>query len=298
MKREGRPAEPSGGSHGAALRWSARLLVAASWISGAIFAIYIIAFFGGVIVAGAGERWNELFPDLYDGEALLSTAAIGSHFMAGGVLLLLGPVQLIGSVRRSVPALHRWLGRIYVLSAGLAGLAGLGFIWGRGTIGGPLMDTGIGIYGALMVLCAAMAYARARADKYDQHRAWAIRLFALTVGSWLYRMEYGAWVPAIRWHWDGQRFYRLVRRDHDVLFLCPQYRRRRTLNPGAPPGFRRGCQLWSSNGASGCKRHHHLRDLELHCSQLGAGIDQRYHGDVAIGRPPTDTGVADEPRFA
>ena len=160
-------AKSSDGSRGAALRWSARLLVAASWISGAVFATYIIAFFGGVIFAGAGDRWNESLPGLYDGETLLSTAAIGAHFMAGGVLLLLGPVQLIGSVRRSVPALHRWLGRIYFLSAGLAGLAGLGFIWGRGTIGGPLMDTGFGIYGALMVLCAAMAYARARADKYD-----------------------------------------------------------------------------------------------------------------------------------
>jgi hypothetical protein len=186
-------AKPSGGSHGAALRWSARLLVAASWISGAIFAIYIIAFFGGTALSGAGERWNESLPDLYDGGALLSTVAIGSHFMAGGVLLLLGPVQLIGSVRRNFPALHRWLGRSYVVSAGLAGLGGLGFILGRGTIGGPLMDTGFGIYGALMVFCAVLAYARARAGSYAQHRAWAIRLFALTVGSWLYRMEYGAW---------------------------------------------------------------------------------------------------------
>ncbi|WP_017957190.1 DUF2306 domain-containing protein [Rhizobium leguminosarum] len=183
----------SGSSYGAALRWSARLLVAASWISGAVFATYIIAFFGGVILAEAGDRWNESLPDLYDGGALFSTAAIGAHFMAGGVLLLLGPVQLIGSVRRSVPALHRWLGRIYVISAGLAGLGGLGFILGRGTIGGPLMDTGFGIYGALMMLCAVMAYARARGGNYDQHRAWAVRLFALTVGSWLYRMEYGAW---------------------------------------------------------------------------------------------------------
>ena len=186
-------AQPSGGSHGAALRWNARLLVAASWISGAIFATYIIAFFGGVALGGSGERWNESLPDLYDGGALLSTVAIGSHFMAGGVLLLLGPVQLIGSVRRNFPALHRWLGRSYVVSAGLAGLGGLGFILGRGTIGGPLMDTGFGIYGALMVFCAVLAYARARAGSYAQHSAWAIRLFALTVGSWLYRMEYGAW---------------------------------------------------------------------------------------------------------
>lgn len=186
-------ARQSGGSHGAALRWSARLLVAASWISGAIFATYIIAFFGGAALSGAGEQWNESLPDLYDGRALLPTAAIGAHFMAGGVLLLLGPVQLIGSVRRSVPALHRWLGRAYVFCAGLAGLGGLGFILGKGTIGGPLMDTGFGIYGTLMVLCAVIAYVRARAGSFDQHRAWAIRLFALTVGSWLYRMVYGAW---------------------------------------------------------------------------------------------------------
>ncbi|CCV13953.1 DUF2306 domain-containing protein [Mesorhizobium sp. STM 4661] len=133
------------------------------------------------------------FPDLYDGRSLLATAAIGAHFIAGGVLLLLGPVQLIGGVRRAVPWLHRWLGRIYVISAGLAGLGGLGFILEKGTIGGPLMDVGFGLYGALMVLCATMAYVHARSGRYERHRAWAIRLFALTIGSWLYRMEYGAW---------------------------------------------------------------------------------------------------------
>lgn len=26
-----------------------------------------------------------------------------------------------------------------------------------------------------------------------QQRAWALRLFALAIGSWLYRMEYGLW---------------------------------------------------------------------------------------------------------
>ncbi|WP_454830883.1 DUF2306 domain-containing protein [Pseudoxanthomonas wuyuanensis] len=183
----------AGGLHVAALRWSARLLVATSWIGGAVFAAYIVVFFGGVAVGGAGERWNESLPGLYDASAPMAIGAIGAHFVAGAVLLLLGPIQLIGGVRRSVPRLHRWLGRVYVVSAGLAGLGGLVFILVKGTVGGRVMDVGFGLYGALMVLCASMAFVDARAGRYEQHRAWAIRLFALTVGSWLYRMEYGTW---------------------------------------------------------------------------------------------------------
>lgn len=178
---------------GTARRWSAGALIAVSWISGAIFATYIVVFFGGALAAGMGERWNRALPGLYDAGTPLATLAIGAHFLTGGVLLLLGPIQLIGPVRRAAPALHRWLGRLYVVSAGAAGLGGLGFILASGTIGGPLMDVGFGLYGALMVLCAALTYVHARARRLAQHRAWAIRLFALTIGSWLYRMEYGLW---------------------------------------------------------------------------------------------------------
>jgi hypothetical protein len=183
----------TGALHARALRWSTQLLVATSWIGGGVFAAYIVLFFGGVALGGDGERWNESLPGLFDARTPLATVAIGAHFAAGAVLLLLGPVQLIGRVRRNVPALHRWLGRIYVVSAGLAGLGGLAFILVRGTVGGLVMDVGFGVYGALMVLCASMAFVQARAGRFDQHRAWAIRLFALTVGSWLYRMEYGTW---------------------------------------------------------------------------------------------------------
>lgn len=183
--------------YGAALHWSATLLVILSWISGAIFGAYILAFFGGTAFYGAPERWNESLPALHDARAPLATLAIGSHFITGGILLLLGPVQLIGAVRAAVPALHRWLGRLYVLAAGLAGLGGLGFILSRGTIGGLVMSTGFGLYGALMVLSSVQAYRHAHAGRYELHRAWAIRLFALTVGSWLYRMEYGFWFLAV-----------------------------------------------------------------------------------------------------
>ena len=187
------PAMPRRDIAGTSLRWAAMLLVAVTWFSAAIFGAYILAFFGGTALRGQSDRWNEALPLLHEAATPLATIAIGSHFVTGGVLLLLGPIQLIGRVRREVPALHRWLGRAYVLCAGLSGVGGLGFIFSKGTIGGPVMSAGFGLYGALMTLCAALTYASARGGRYERHRAWAIRLFALTVGSWLYRMEYGFW---------------------------------------------------------------------------------------------------------
>lgn len=178
------------------LRWAAILLVAASWISAALFGAYILAFFGGVAISGAPQRWNESLPELHDPATPLATLAIGAHFVTGGILLLLGPIQLVGAIRRRAPAVHRWLGRAYVLSAAVAGLGGLAFIAAKGTIGGTPMDLGFGLYGALMVTCAAMAYLHGRARRLEPHRAWAIRLFALAIGSWLYRMEYGFWFLA------------------------------------------------------------------------------------------------------
>ncbi len=32
-----------------------------------------------------------------------------------------------------------------------------------------------------------------RAKRFDLHRAWAIRLFAMVLGSWIFDLEYRAW---------------------------------------------------------------------------------------------------------
>lgn len=174
------------------LRAAAILLVTACWVSSALFGAYILAFYGGT-AATDPARWNESLPRLHEAATPLANLAIGAHFATGGILLLLGPIQLIGALRRAVPALHRWLGRLYVLAAGVAGAGGLGFILAKGTVGGMPMNLGFGLYGALMVAVSGLTYAHARARRIEQHRAWAIRLFALAIGSWLYRMEYGFW---------------------------------------------------------------------------------------------------------
>ncbi|KQM75799.1 hypothetical protein ASE70_10530 [Sphingomonas sp. Leaf22] len=176
-----------------AVRWAATLLVVVTWISAALFGAYIVAFFGGAALRGDPEQWNASLPALFDRAGPVGTVAIGAHFVAGGVLLLLGPIQLIGRLRAAWPALHRWLGRVYVVAAAVTGAGGLGFIATRGTIGGIVMDVGFGLYGLLVVGAAVLAWQRAWSGRIAAHRAWAIRLFALVIGSWLYRMEYGLW---------------------------------------------------------------------------------------------------------
>jgi hypothetical protein len=178
----------------ALLRWSGAALVAAAWLSAALFGTYIVFFYAGAIAAGTPDQWNANLPGLFVPRATAGTAGIAVHFAAGGIVLLLGPIQLIGRIRRAAPALHRWIGRLYVLAALLAGLGGLIFILVNGTIGGAAMNLGFGGYGALMVLAAVQTWRHARARRFALHRAWATRLFALAIGSWLYRMDYGFWI--------------------------------------------------------------------------------------------------------
>ncbi|MBI1339100.1 DUF2306 domain-containing protein [bacterium] len=188
-------AQPAPGSDwtAAALRMSAIALVGVVWISSAIFGLYILAWYVGAIPANTLEDWNHTLPRLYEAATPAASAGIGLHFLAGAVLLLLGPIQLIGEVRRRAPTLHRWIGRIYAGSALLAGVGGLAFIAIKGTVGGWVMSVAFASYGALMVLAAAQTVRHAIARRIEVHRAWAIRLFALAIGSWLYRMGYGFW---------------------------------------------------------------------------------------------------------
>jgi hypothetical protein len=177
-----------------AFRWSAVALVCAVWISATLFGLYIVAFYLGALADGQVAKWNQNLPGLYEPHSPAATSALGLHFLAGGVILILGCIQLLAPVRSRWPALHRWLGRVYVSAALLAGLGGLTFVLIVGTIGGRVMDLGFGLYGALMVLAAVQTYRYARARSLKVHRAWALRLFALAIGSWLYRMDYGFWL--------------------------------------------------------------------------------------------------------
>ena len=177
-----------------ALHRASVALVVTVWLSVTLFGAYILAYYAGAIVRDDLAAWNAVLPRLYERSTPGATIAIGVHFFAGGVILVLGCIQLIAGVRNRYPAVHRALGRVYVVTSLLAGVGGLGFILTKGTVGGTVMDLGFGLYGVLMIGCAVQTYRHARARRIEVHRAWALRLFALAIGSWLYRMDYGFWL--------------------------------------------------------------------------------------------------------
>lgn len=121
--------------------------------------------------------------------SFLSVGFIFGHMVLGGVVTLLAVIQSAGSVRQRWLRVHRVSGRTLAVCAFITGVAGLGYIAMRGTIGGQVMNAGFGLYGALMILCAIQAPRYAMAGDYARHRRWGLRLIVLALGSWIYRVH-------------------------------------------------------------------------------------------------------------
>ena len=185
--------------------YASRALLAIVWVSSAIFGLYILANYASAWFEGDMERWNSVLPEIYTPGEPAASVGIGLHFAAGGLILLLGGLQLIQSIRTHYPLFHRVIGRIYVSVSLLAAIGGLWFIVVQGTVGGTVMNIGFGLYGVLMFLAAVQTLRYAMQRQIQIHQAWAWRLYALAIGSWLYRMDYGLWLVLTDWvgHTDG-----------------------------------------------------------------------------------------------
>lgn len=184
-------------------RWSVILQTGALTLMGLLALSFVIhaADFGQ-----SGLRDALPAPHRLQSDIPLANVSIFTHMLAGALITFLAPMQLMGPVRRRWPALHRITGRILVATAILTALGGLGYILIRGTIGGPMMSIGFSLYGALMLFCAVQTIRFARQGAIARHRAMALRLFWLAMGSWLYRVHYGLWYAATDGLWSNRQF--------------------------------------------------------------------------------------------
>ena len=104
------------------------------------------------------------------------------HVFSAVVALLLGPWQFSARFRQRHRQRHRWLGRIYlgvgVLFGGLAGLYMSAFAFG-----GPVPKLGFACLALAWLYTGFKAYRAIRAGAIDQHRAYMVRNYSLTLAA-------------------------------------------------------------------------------------------------------------------
>lgn len=103
------------------------------------------------------------------------------HIAGAATALLVGPLQLLPRLRARWRGLHRWLGRTYVAGCLIGGVGGL--VMAFGATAGPIAGVGFGSLAVIWIVTTGQAWRSALARRFDDHRAWMIRSFALTFGA-------------------------------------------------------------------------------------------------------------------
>lgn len=183
-------------------RWLHR--AAAGWLAVALigqwaFFAYIAAFYGPGSVTGDFESWNRL-------EALgahpfragdtAGNATFLAHALGAGIVALGGALQLIPWIRAKAPRLHRWNGRVFLLTVCILSLTGFYLAWVRDTPPDTFKEWSTTINGVLILGFAALAYRAVRVRDIASHREWALRLYLVSNAQWFTRVGVFAYFVA------------------------------------------------------------------------------------------------------
>jgi uncharacterized membrane protein len=103
------------------------------------------------------------------------------HVAGAATALLVGPVQLLPWVRRRFPAVHRMLGRVYVVGCLAGGVGGL--VMAFGSTAGPIATVGFASLAVCWIVANVQGWRLAVARRFDDHRAWMLRSFAMTFAA-------------------------------------------------------------------------------------------------------------------
>jgi uncharacterized membrane protein len=110
-----------------------------------------------------------------------------THVAGAMVALAIGPFMFLSRLRVHWPAVHRWLGRMYLLGVLAGGVAGLALAPYAYT--GAPTSAGFAMLGLLWLGTGLMAFVRIREGDVQAHRRWMLRNFALTLAGVSLRLQ-------------------------------------------------------------------------------------------------------------
>jgi len=151
-----------------------------------------------LVTAVAVALWSERFFAVFSGAWPFIDAGIRgvvtafpvralTHMLIAPVALLLGPFQFIRAIRARAPRLHRYMGRIYVASCVIAGIAG--FATALHASGGPVAAWGFAILAVLWVATSLGGMFAAMRRQFLLHRLLMSLSYAMTFGAVTLRLQ-------------------------------------------------------------------------------------------------------------
>lgn len=139
------------------------------------------------------SRYLSLNPDVFFPQQrnvyIVHELGIMTHVVGGVLALGVGPFLFLGRLRAKRPAIHRWLGRIYLVGILLGSMAG--FYMAFYAYAGIAASLGLGLLAVAWFYTGLEAYRAIRRGDTASHRAWMIRNFGLTFAGVTLRL----WMP-------------------------------------------------------------------------------------------------------
>jgi uncharacterized membrane protein len=168
----------------------------AGWWVVALLALPIVGYAMAYVVVGA-----RMYPPNLAASFLARPWGIYPHALFGSLALGVGALQFNRWLLIRHRAVHRALGKVYVVAALIVGAAGL--YMSLYSFGGPVTHLGFGALGLLLLWTTLRAFAAARARTIVTHRQWMIRSYALLFAAVTLRIElplliiaFGEFTPA------------------------------------------------------------------------------------------------------
>lgn len=159
-----------------------------------IFGFYVVSVYHVSTFQGNFEKWNTVLPKGYVVGDWKGNLMVGIHVILAAIMIIGGPLQFIPLVREKLPIFHRWLGRIYVVTAIVVSSAGFIMVWTRGTVGDTFMHVTNSIQVVYIIFFAVQTIRFAQKRQIKAHQKAALRLFMVANGVWFFRIGLMAWL--------------------------------------------------------------------------------------------------------
>lgn len=103
------------------------------------------------------------------------------HILAGCIAILIGPLQFSSRFRRRNPAIHRLLGRVYVVSVFVAAPLGIVLAAKHREVQAVHWVGVVTVQSVTWMITTGAAFLTAWNGHYQRHREWMVRSYAVTM---------------------------------------------------------------------------------------------------------------------